>query len=354
MIKYDIDSNACCDKHNDKWDMRIYVSNSILRQNTEYGENYYDNFCTCSLKIRELMNGLEGEGIEYLNACIESCKRNESAIQEIINERISFVETQIARKREEEEDEKAFEVRWTVKRSHFNGRYRKFVRTVDDLKAETWCEYGNRLIFVEEDADYDYNYYSKSYGHPKKTVNGRRVVIKKLSRRGRTKGCVVVDKEYEIDSFRQTNILGVIASHFGLEKPNKNKLQTSPFYEVKKVKKGLYKQLFGKQIVGYVAVDDATGMVCHGSTEETALKGLIRKNESFKRENERVNRKTLTAEYLHEEFGFCAQGMREFAESAGIDVNGQYSINELRAAAKKANRDVVRKYSSELRKIDVI
>lgn len=344
-------------------DARDFIAKEVLNQNLKemYLHNcYYDERFRMQVAIEKILFDANlsldpnSDNKAYFQACVEACFAHASEIEAIIQQHIAFIDEKTAEEVKEAEEKEAFKQRWTIYRSQISGRYFSEAKTVDDLKANTWCEYGNRLIFVIEDADYDYNYYSKSYGHPKKTVNGRYVIIKKLQTRGRLKGCIVSEKKYEIESFRQGNILAAIAEHFGIEKPAKNKLQTTAFYEIKKVNKNLYKQVFGKQIIGYVAVDEKKSIVYHSASRENAEAGLRNKILQFEKEVARTRRKVFTAEGLHEDFGFCYQGMREFAESAGLDINETYSLVELREAAKKCSREVISKYSTELRKIKAI
>lgn len=305
-----------------------------------------------------------GSNEETINDFIREVKENEKELDALYNASREELDAILAKKREAEErerkEEESFAQRWYgCPRQHFSGRYMRYVSSVDDLKAETWTEYDNKYIIkVIEDADYDYNYYARSYGHPKKTVNNRFVNIYKHGT-GRNAGCVVLAKSIEIDSFRQNNILQAIADYFKIVKPSKNKLQTNPFYEVKKINKKLYCQKFGKEVVGYVAVDN--DVYYHSRTKDDAICGLSKKiellkkqEEKEKKQEEKEERTRFSASFLHEHFGFCWQGMREFVESAGLDINKVYSLKELKNAVKTADKDVVRKYTKELKAIQVI
>lgn len=306
-------------------------------------------------------NAMSGGGSneEITNSFIREVKENEKELDALYNASREELDAILAKKREAEErerkEEESFAQRWYgCPRNHFSGRYMRYVSSIDDLKAETWTEYDNKYIIkVIEDADYDYNYYARSYGHPKKTVNNRFVNIYKHGT-GKNAGCVVLAKSIEIDSFRQNNILQAIADYFKIAKPSKNKLQTSSFYDIKKINKNLFCQKFGKQVVGYVAVDNDNNVYYHSKTKEDAICGLSKKLELLKKQEEKEARTNFSASFLHEHFGFCWQGMREFVESAGLDINKVYSLNDLKKAVKSADKDVVRKYTKELKAIHVI
>lgn len=288
---------------------------------------------------------------------VSEVKAHEAELDALYNASRAELDARLAKKKEEKErrrlDEEAFAKRWYgCQRAHFSGKYMKYVHTVDDLRANTWTEFNNKYIIkVIEDADYDYSYYAKSYGHPKKTVNSRYVRICKHGT-GLNAGHVVCAKELEIESFRQNNILQAIADFFEIAKPAKNKLQTNPFYNIKKITKNLFCQKFGKQVVGYVAVN---GDICyHSSTKDGAIYGLSQKMELLKRQEEKEAGTNFTASKLHKEFGFCWQGMREFVESAGLDINKKYTLKELKDAVKCADKNVVLKYKKELKAIHLI
>ena len=51
----------------------------------------------------------------------------------------------------------------------------------------------------------------------------------------------------------------------------------------------------------------------------------------------------------HKRWGFCFPGMTEFAEAAGLDINGSYSIAELKKATQNVSRYIKVKYSRELK-----
>lgn len=227
----------------------------------------------CDLATDAMCEG--GSTEEIVNNFIKKVKEKEKELDALYNATEEEFNAILEKRRKKEEE--AFAKRWYgCPRQHFSGRYMRYVSSVDDLKAETWTEYDNKYIIkVIEDADYDYNYYARSYGHPKKTVNNRFVNIYKHGT-GRNAGCVVLAKSIEIDSFRQNNILQAIADYFKIVKPSKNKLQTNPFYEVKKINKKLYCQKFGKEVVGYVAVDN--DVYYHSRTKDDAICGLSKKN----------------------------------------------------------------------------
>lgn len=181
---------------------------------------------------------------------------------------------------------------------------------------------------------------------PEKTVTGRSVVIYKKGT-GRQEGCLVVAKELAIDSFRQNNILQAIATMLNIATPAKHDLQTNKFYKVQKINKNLYCQKFGKQIVGYVATKN--DVVYHASTKDLANKGLENKIKLLQATAERDAHTIYSAEILHKKFGFCYQGMREFCEAADLDITGEYTVADLRIAAKRVGKDILAKYKREIK-----
>lgn len=208
-----------------------------------------------------------------------------------------------------------------------------------------------------EDVDVDWNYYSKSYGHPKVTVTGRGIYVYKKGKQ--------VDK-IELDSFRGNWFIDSIAAYLKLEAPKVSKdlrkFQVTKWTDVKRsvCKDGYqtYKLMFGKWVVGYVAYNKVHDIHYHDNTLAEAIAGLNRKIAQFeeeRKEEEKQASKVWTAKQLNARFGFCWQGMTEFAEACGINRDEQYSVAQLRAAIKNISDNyVLTKYRRELRMINVL
>lgn len=313
----------------------------------------YDDFLQLRYKIyvliREDIDFKSSTETIYLQT-IDVLKRHETEVRAMLAEYYKHILAMQREERERKADEEAFAARWFgCKRDHFSGKYMSYVDSIDKLQAGTWTEYDAKYIIkVKEDADYDYNYYSRSYGHPRKTVTDRLVCFYKRGT-GRQTGCVVLAKQISIDNFRQGSILDAIAGYLKIAKPSKNRLQTSAYYDIKKVGKGLFVQKFGKQVVGWVAVNGETAY--HDYTKIGAIEGLERKVRLINAEAE----KTYTAEMLNKKFGFCYQGMSEFCDAVGLDIEGTYTVKELKEAIDKHDcKEVMRKYAKELKAIKLI
>lgn len=317
----------------------------------------YDNFMTLRYDIYKVIK----EEIDFtLNLddiyeqTISALKKHEAEVRTLVADYYKQIRAMQQAERARKADEEAFASRWFgCDRNHFSGRYMKYVDSIDKLKAGTWTEYdGKYIIKVVEDADYDYNYYAKSYGHPKKTVEDRLVCFYKRGT-GKFAGVVVLAKQISIDNFRQGSILAAIAEYLKIEKPKRNKLQTNAYYDIKKAGNGLFVQRFGRQIVGYVAVDG--DIAYHAYTKKEAIEGLERKIRLINAEAEKDAKTTYTADKLNARFGFCYQGMSEFCDAVGLDIEGRYSVKELKEAIKTHDcKDVMRKYAKELKAIKLV
>jgi len=212
---------------------------------------------------------------------------------------------------------------------------------------------GNYAFCCSEIVDKDWNYYSKSwhsaYG-PKRTVSDRIIKVRKLGRKDAI-------KKYHLPRWSQSEILKVIAETFGVTEvklsKDLKKFQTSKYFDVKKSKKvngyQIYKQTIGKYTIGHVAYDAVTDTHYHDYTIEDAVQGLTSKIEKAAQDKIADAKQIVTADYAHKRWGFCFPGMTEFAEAAGLDINGSYSIAELKKATQYVSRYIKVKYSRELK-----
>lgn len=235
-----------------------------------------------------------------------------------------------------------------IERKHTQG-LRK-VSVPEHLGANNYCIIGNMIFKAIEVANYDWNYYAKSYGHPKKTVTRRYVCVSKIDKFLHVKEVGM----YIIDSFRTKDIMEGLAYILKVDMPHKDKLQTNKYYTVSRVKKGVYKQKFGKLTVGYIAVDEKSGMTYHDKSKEDTVKGLDNKIKAMRNQEVQDGRVKYTAKLLHTKYWFCMQGIKEFCDAAGLDINKEYSLAELKKAVKKVDRYTIAKYRMELEKVRII
>ena len=63
----------------------------------------------------------------------------------------------------------------------------------------------------------------------------------------------------------------------------------------------------------------------------------------------------LTADYAHNRWGFCWPGMTEFAKAVGFDIDGSYTVSQLRETVSRLkDRRIVCKYRRELETAKII
>ena len=201
---------------------------------------------------------------------------------------------------------------------------------------------------LSEDVDYDWNYYAKSYNHPKKTVTAREIWF-------REKGKPEHTETVALKSFRYNDVVKGFADFFKIPLATKNKFQTNPYFEVTKIKDTakytVYTQTFGGEVVGYVISDGKT--TYHDDTKKAAVEGWKKKAALAQEKKEIKAGLRFTAAQLHEEYGFCRAGIHEFADACGLDTTKSYTQKELRTAFNKSpeRRTLLIKYKSELSQI---
>lgn len=218
------------------------------------------------------------------------------------------------------------------------------------------CIVGDYTLVTVEDEERDWNYYSKAWHNahgPKVTVTYRGVRILHKGKEVAT---------YEVEAFRTGYAMDVLAKHLNL-KPAKvakemKHLQPSKWIELQKsVKRDgaqLYKMLLASEVVGYVAEDNEKNNY-HGDSIEETLKGLKEKVAKIMEKTAKEAGIVYTAAQLHDRFGFCYAGMTEFCHATDLDIDGSYTLAQLREAIKTHNCRVVKtKYFRELRQISVI
>lgn len=251
--------------------------------------------------------------------------------------------------------------KWHASFGFFKYGLTTYTYNIDDLDPSGRLSnlmIGNYAFCCSEIVDKDWNYYSKAWHRahgPKRTVSNRTIEVRKL-------GCKNVIKEFHPTRWSQSEILQVIAETFGVTEVKLSRdlkrFQTSKYFDVKKSKKvngyQIYKQTIGKYTIGHVAYDAVTDAHYHDYTIEDAVQGLTSKIEKATQDKIADAKQIVTADYAHKRWGFCFPGMTEFAEAAGLDINGSYSIAELKKATQNVSRDIKVKYSRELKTAKLI
>lgn len=218
----------------------------------------------------------------------------------------------------------------------------------DKIATTKHIIYKGYACMLSEDVYYDWDFYPKSYKHPKKTVTAREIWFRK-------KGKPEYTECQGIKTFRYTDVIDGFAKFFKIPLASKNKLQTNPYFEVQKIKDtakyAVYTQTFGGEVVGYVVSDGRT--TYHDDTKKAAVEGWKKKAALAKEKKEIKAGLRFTAAQLHEDYGFCWQGIHEFADACGLDVTKSYTQKELRTAFNKSpeRRTLLIKYKAELAQI---
>lgn len=265
-------------------------------------------------------------------------------IAEVLKGKISEFVGQITEAVKKQDERDAYKNKWNADLWNKVSTFSQL--TVSDSKRE-----GKHIIFkgykitLWETADYDWDYYAKSYGHPKKTVECREVLFYK---KGKT-------KRVEISSFRTTDIIKGVADFFKIPFAPKNRMQTNPFFVVTKIKDtskySIYTQTFVGEVVAYVVSDGK--ITYHDDTKKAAIEGWKKKAALAQEKKEIKAGLRFTAAQLHEDYGFCWDGIHEFADACGLDATKSYTQKELRTAFNKSpeRRTLLIKYKSELSQI---
>lgn len=212
-----------------------------------------------------------------------------------------------------------------------------------------------------EDVEEDWEYYSKAWHQahgPKRTITGREVRVYQYG-----KGRI---RTIELPKWKPGFMVEVVAQVLGLQQPKVDKslrkFQVSPWVNVKRsVKRNgiqFYNLTMGKYTVGVVAYDEQRGIHYHADTKEAAIAGLNDKIAKMEAEEKRAAMEAnavLTANLAHNRWGFCWPGMTEFANAIGFDLNGSYTVAQLREAVRGLkDRRIICKYRRELETAKII
>jgi hypothetical protein len=245
-----------------------------------------------------------------------------------------------------------------TEKTGLSSEYFKCETSLFDLQnqgvSENYARVGDAYIIKYEDVSIDWHAYSKGWHNkygPKRTVEGRYISIFENGK----------SVDIAVPAWRGNYLIDALASHYRLEPvkvpKNLRGVQLNKYFSVKETRRVcgviFYELTLMGDVVMYCAA--AGGTTFHAETPAELLPGLKRK---IRAEKEKAAQ-TYTAAILHEKYGYCRPGMSAFAAAAGIEYDGEYTISELRDAAKnpadkEAMADVISRYSSELRKIKVI
>ncbi len=204
-------------------------------------------------------------------------------------------------------------------------------------------------VSVHETISEDWNYYSKAYHRqfgPKRTVEKRWVRIE-------TPG--VEKAEITVTAFRGNYLLDALAAHFGLAKVKVARhLAAAQLYAYAQVELkhrigavSLYARTFAGTALDYVVV--AQGKTYHADTIAAAVAGW-KKKECRRQEQES---EVLTYALARYGYGFCHEGVTDFCELNGLDIDASYTRQQVRAAALPNRAVNCAKFAAELKTVGI-
>ncbi|MDE1999499.1 MAG: hypothetical protein KGI52_11285 [Burkholderiales bacterium] len=211
-----------------------------------------------------------------------------------------------------------------------------------------YAEVAGWTVVAREDVDVDWDVYSKAwhraYG-PKRTVSNRRVEARRYGANGELEL-----KTAKLESWRgnwQLNAaveLGLLEEHKGLAH-----IRLHPAYEVRPTRTVLgyrvYERLLAGEHVDFCVLSPL-GATYHATTPAECVAGLRKKLEAV----ERAKTATITYGFCHKRLGFCETGLKSFARTFGLDVQGAYTPEEIEAKVR-SNPTAAAPYAYELRRL---
>lgn len=322
------------------WNIRKSWIESFRKHLSEVAPNFYFSFN----KIEEKFG--EKENWRSVSNQIRRFAINESnQIQEQENKIVSFTkETGLSRNyygKEASID--------AVQRNKASNAYR-----ADDM----YCVVKNHYIIVKQTVDEDWEFYSKAWHNshgPKRTITDRYAVFYKNGK---------IVKTVSFNSFAGNYLVKAIIETLNIKKPViskrvKSKLgkkfkavQLNTYSKVTFVKSKLgfdfYKRTFAGVFQGYCIVD-AEGNTYHAATMLNCVKGLKAKlNTENQFDNEIIDYNLVRS------LNFCEDGILEFCNDNGLDVNDVYTRKELTEIVNKNKELNTSKYLNELKQIAII
>ncbi len=225
----------------------------------------------------------------------------------------------------------------------------------------TFAEFANgkdiRIFKIKNHVVYIHQMENKTYPY-----SGRFKSYPKIEKYTKIRICKSNGKEFAdryIDGHKFTDICRWLYDRLKNEdsdiKCDCKSVQTDIHFNVtfiKKDKKGMkfYKLDLLGECAGYAVMYQGT--TYHAATMAELKEGIAKKIVEVQKKKSGEN--VWTKDALHNRFGFCFAGIREFCERVGIDTEKQYTVKELKEAAKAAGLDANYKYYRELHRINVL
>jgi len=193
----------------------------------------------------------------------------------------------------------------------------------------------------------DWNYYAKSYGYAKNTVDNRRVEFHTYDFVKCEDDC----KTIHLNNFAGNFLEKAIIEFFNVQKIHVEKelkaVQLTPHFSLKLIHNIGNIQIY-QRYLGPVAWDFSVKSgenIYHDTKYSKLVSGLRRKIDAAKQakiDQLLLDNTVLTAQTAHEKYGFCLPGMSSFAELNGLDIEGSYTIKELRNAVIQIEMKIVK------------
>ena len=208
-----------------------------------------------------------------------------------------------------------------------------------------YTQLGDWYIRVSENATYDYKYYAASYGHPKKTVTGRTVHIRRVLGDG-----TFENRDVEVSSFRGAYLLNALVQA-GITESQAGgclmSIRLHAAYNVRVVRSGRSLKIYERTLAGvhvdYCAM--SAGVTYHAATVRQAIAGLRSKLAGNKRSHVKGGKVDWA---LCKKLGFCNAGIRQFATTFSLDTRRTYTAQEI-SDLVKSNLAGARPFEAELR-----
>lgn len=217
---------------------------------------------------------------------------------------------------------------------------------------------------VDFDVTDNWDYYSKKYGRPKTTVDGRGVwfTYPQAQFTSAANGGIRVELKrswQSLDRFVGNWFFSVLAAEFGKTRVEKNlrrvQLHECFFLRLERKIKGveIYARVVANTVYDFCAVVGKETF--HAATAKEAVAGLREKRES----RVRFDSETLRAAFKNGKCNvagamFCSTGVRNFCADNGIEESAEMSRAELRNIVLKNRKLNCEKYADELRQIGII
>lgn len=204
-------------------------------------------------------------------------------------------------------------------------------------------------VSVHEDISENWKFYSKAWHRahgPKRTVERRWVRLTTPAGQRH---------ELDIPAFRGNYLLTALAQLLGLKKVRVSRglapAQLFTFAQVelqhRRGEVAVYARTFAGTRLDYVIV--ALGKTYHAETVAAAVAGW--KNKECRRQARQSE--VLTYELVREQYGFCHEGIADFCELNGLDIEAAYTRQQVRNAALPQRAANCRRFAAELRTVGI-